>query len=146
MKTVSKSPAETKSIAARLARQTVKKGAGTGARVIALEGELGAGKTTFVQGFVRALGIREKVKSPTFLLIKSYKLKAKNFSFLYHIDCYRVNNWKELAPLEIRHILASTENIVLVEWPERIKAILPKKKILVHLDHLGPKKRRIIIK
>lgn len=146
MQSVSHSIRETKNIAAKLARKIIARPNRKGAQVIALEGELGAGKTTFAQGFARALGIKQKVKSPTFLLIKSYPVKTKNYAFLYHIDCYRVSNYKELVPTGIRDILAEPANIVLVEWPERIRPILPKRITVVHIDHSSESSRKIKIK
>ncbi len=141
MHTVSKSPRETQDIAADLARKVV----GTkGPVIITLKGNLGAGKTTFVQGFIRALGIKARVKSPTFLLIKHYVL-AKKGKNVYHVDCYRVMKWQELKPLDIAHILQDPRNIVLIEWPEKIKKILPKKHISVQLGHHSPSRRSISI-
>src|SRR5262245_10091094 len=66
------------------------------ARVVALNGDLGAGKTTFAQGFLRFLGVDQPVISPTFLLIRSYPLETERFSRAYHIDCYRLKAAKEL--------------------------------------------------
>ena len=113
--------------------------------IIALEGELGAGKTTFVQAFVKALGVRAKVKSPTFNIIKKYKVPKKN-KFVYHIDCYRLKDHKEAIPLGIKEIFKEKDATVLIEWPERIKKILPKKFVLIHIDHIAPSKRKITIK
>jgi tRNA threonylcarbamoyl adenosine modification protein YjeE len=145
MKYISKSSIETKKIAAELAARVLKRRPGAQAFIITLEGELGAGKTTFVQGFVGELGINEKVKSPTFLLIKNYRLANSRFKDLYHIDCYRIDNWKELEPLEIKQILNNPENIVLVEWPERISPIIPRVQIRVKLEHINPETRSIEI-
>ena len=73
-----------------------------GARVVALEGELGAGKTVFVQGLSKAFGIRDNIKSPTFVLMKNYDL-PKGYT-LYHLDCYRLKDEQDLIPLEITEI------------------------------------------
>ena len=135
----SNSPKETQKIASNLAAKT-KSG------IIALEGELGAGKTTFVQAFVKALGITAKIKSPTFNIIKKYKLPTKKNTFIYHIDCYRLKDHKEAIPLGIKNIFKESDCFVLIEWPERIKKILPKKLVLVHIDHITPSKRKITIK
>ena len=115
------------------------------ALVIALEGELGAGKTTFTKGLAKALGIKAKIKSPTFTLIKSYKLRVASYKFLYHIDCYRLKDHKDLIPLGIKEILANSDNIVLIEWSDCVQQILPKKHIKIHIDHLDNNTRKITI-
>lgn len=134
----SKSKKDTQKLAIKMARK-MEPG------IIALEGELGAGKTTFVQAFVKVLGVRAKVKSPTFNIIKKYKVPKKN-KFVYHIDCYRLKDHKEAIPLGIKEIFKEKDATVLIEWPERIKKILPKKFVLIHIDHIAPSKRKITIK
>ena len=140
----SNSPKETQKIASNLAVKT--KGA-----IIALEGELGAGKTTFAQAFAKALGVKAKIKSPTFNIIKKYSVPTKTYNlkpktYLYHIDCYRLKDQKEAILLGIKDIFKEPDCFVLIEWPERIKKILPEKLILVHIDHIAPRKRKITIK
>ena len=142
MKFVSNSPQETQKIASGLAQNIIKTKNGA---VIALEGELGAGKTTFIQGFARALGIKDKIKSPTFVLMKKYNLPSRKLD-LYHLDCYRVRDEKDLKIFELKEIFEKLHNIVLVEWAERIKKILPKKYIRIHIDHIDKNKRKISIK
>lgn len=118
-------------------------GHGKKAVVIALEGELGAGKTTFTKGFSKALGIKEKILSPTFVLIHKHNLKVKS---LYHIDAYRLNSEKDLLKLGVKEIFANPENIVLIEWADRVKKAIPKNAIWIHFDHLDKNKRKITIK
>ncbi len=103
--------------------------------VIILKGDLGAGKTTFIQGFLRGLGVKSKITSPTFVLIKNYELRIMNYGNAYHVDCYRIKNPNELSSLGIKEIISNPDNIVLIEWPERIKKILPNKKISINLKH-----------
>ncbi|MBI3442594.1 MAG: tRNA (adenosine(37)-N6)-threonylcarbamoyltransferase complex ATPase subunit type 1 TsaE [Candidatus Sungbacteria bacterium] len=117
------------------------------ALVICLNGELGAGKTTLVQGFCRALGITERITSPTFVLMKIYQLNhrtrsmkhiAQNrsrFKHLAHIDCYRIERPDELPHLGLDEILADPDTIVLIEWANRIKKILPADVITLNLGH-----------
>jgi len=88
-----------------------------GALVLALSGELGAGKTTFIQGLAPALGIKEKVLSPTFVIMKHFKN-------LYHIDCYRLSGAKDLKGLDFEKIIKNPKNIVVIEWAEKIKSAL----------------------
>ena len=147
------SPAETKKFAGLLAEQLFKKKSRRrGALVLALTGDLGSGKTTFVQGFLRDLGIRGRITSPTFVLIKKYKLKcsrlhASCFMTAYHIDCYRIKKPSELLKLGLKEILENPQNIVLIEWAEKIRRALPKNAIWIKIFY-GPKKeeRNIEIK
>jgi len=101
------------------------------AQVVALKGELGSGKTTFVQGVAKGLGVRERVLSPTFVILKFYKLQTKNYKLLYHIDCYRIKNKRDLLALGWDKIVSDPKNLVLIEWPERIQKILPKDTISI---------------
>ena len=140
-----KSAEETKKVAADLARKIIKAKPQRQACVIALEGELGAGKTTFIQGFAKALKIKQKITSPTFVLIKSYKLPAITYKLLYHIDAFRLKDWHDLVSLGIKEIFANPQNIILIEWAERVKSILPKKRINIHIDHISKNERKISI-
>jgi len=104
--------------------------------VIGLEGDLGSGKTTFVQGIAKGLGIKEKITSPTFVIMKKY-------DFLYHIDCYRIKS-KDLLELDFKEIIKQSGNIVVIEWAERIKKVLPKDVIWMKFEYLDKDKRKII--
>ena len=106
-------------------------------RIFALVGDLGAGKTTFSQFFLRALGVTESVTSPTFVIMKSYKLKTKNYKLAYHIDCYRLKNSEELLSLGFAEILADTKNTILIEWADRVRDILPPKTVWIDFAHAG---------
>lgn len=142
-KVFSYSSFQTKKIAGLLAKEISKtKFNSRGATVLALKGDLGAGKTTFTQGFLRGLGIKKKITSPTFVLVKCYKSNVSCFmfhapchKFAYHIDCYRIKKSKELIDLGLKEILNNPQNIVLIEWPERIKKILPKNTIWINFEH-----------
>lgn len=105
------------------------------ARVIALSGELGAGKTAFVQGFARALGITVPVQSPTFVLMKIYPLRKKHLKHLVHIDAYRIEMPQELEHLGFRAILCDRDAIILIEWAERIKNLLPDDTMWITFEH-----------
>lgn len=145
MKFISKSPVQTQKIASELAHKIVKSGVKNRAKVLALKGELGAGKTTFVKGFAKALGLKVKISSPTFVIMKSFQLQASSFKNLYHIDAYRLKDEKELKKLDIEEVFSKPENIVLIEWSDRVKKILPQKRILIHIDHVDENTRRILI-
>src|SRR3989344_716459 len=142
---VTESPEETKDLAGFLLKKISKNRPPTSrnkSTVIALEGELGAGKTIFVKGFAESLGIKQKIKSPTFNLMKVYKIpatyyKLRTTSHLYHLDCYRLKDHRDLKVFGIKEILSNSNNIVLIEWSDRVKNILPKKHIQVHIDHIS---------
>ncbi|MEK7062388.1 MAG: tRNA (adenosine(37)-N6)-threonylcarbamoyltransferase complex ATPase subunit type 1 TsaE [Patescibacteria group bacterium] len=143
------SSAQTKKIAKLLAQEILSaKFPRKSALVLALSGDLGAGKTTFVQGFLCGAGIRKKITSPTFVLIKNYELGIKNYGNykkIYHIDCYRIYKPKDILSTGIKEILNNPENIVLIEWPERIGRILPKTAIVIKLKYGKKENERIII-
>ncbi|OGZ52785.1 MAG: tRNA (adenosine(37)-N6)-threonylcarbamoyltransferase complex ATPase subunit type 1 TsaE [Candidatus Ryanbacteria bacterium RIFCSPLOWO2_01_FULL_48_26] len=117
-----------------------KKSKTEGAFIIALSGDLGAGKTTFVQGFARGLGIKKRATSPTFIIfrrfaipkVESHKSKVES---LYHVDAYRIKKSADLTALGFKEILKDPKNIVLIEWPENIKKILPKTVFWVRFKH-----------
>jgi tRNA threonylcarbamoyladenosine biosynthesis protein TsaE len=106
------------------------------ATVIVLSGELGAGKTTFVQGFFKGAGIKRRALSPTFVLMRNYKLAPhKTFSHILHIDAYRLKNAEQLAPLGFDKTLADPKNLLLIEWGEQIKSALPKSTRWLRFHH-----------
>ena len=139
---ITESAKETKKLAGELANRLVQRESER-ALVLALSGELGSGKTTFIKGFSKVLGVKERVLSPTFVLIHKHSLKNKN---LYHIDAYRLESEKDLLKLDIKEIFTSPQNIVIIEWADRVKKIIPKNAIWIKLSHLKEKnKRRILI-
>lgn len=109
--------------------------------VFALQGELGAGKTTFIQGFLRALGMRGRITSPTFVLIKRHVMKQKPppiyrlLRTAYHIDVYRLKDHRDLEVLDFKKIISDPENIILIEWAEKVKKVLPKDTMWITFSH-----------
>src|SRR6185312_14306581 len=122
MKHLSKSKENTRKIAESFL-QTLEKGAK--ARVVGLVGDLGAGKTAFSQAVGEILGVEESIQSPTFLIEKIYELKDARWKHLIHIDAYRLEKSDELISLGWEKIVSEPENLILVEWADRIQNILP---------------------
>ena len=118
---------------------------GPRAVVFGLRGDLGAGKTTFLQGFAKGLGIKEKIISPTFVIMNRFDIKKGSFRNFYHLDCYRIEKAKEMENLDFEEIINNPKNIVCIEWPEKIKSILPKDIILIKFKILEGDKREITI-
>ncbi len=134
----------TRLLAAKLARRITREPLGRVARVLALTGELGSGKTTFTRAFARALGARDRVMSPTFVLVRRTELKNKKFKNLYHADAYRLARGTELARLGLKDAFRDPTNIVLVEWADRMRRGLPRDAQWVEFSHGAGKNERVI--
>ncbi len=136
---------DTQRLAADQALMLVKTSPGE-SLVVALEGDLGAGKTTFAQAFAKALGVQERVKSPTFVLMKHYQLSdIPNYDIFYHLDCYRLQSSADLEPLGLKEIFKNPQAIVIIEWAELVADILPPGHWLVRIEHAGESERKISI-
>ncbi len=129
---------QTKKLGQGFAEFLLKNRARNKAVVVGLEGDLGGGKTTFLQGLARGLGIKGRVLSPTFIIIR----RIKNF---YHIDCYRINKPNEILSLGFRKMINDPKNVVVVEWADRIRRVMPKNTIWVKFEFLGENKRKIVL-
>jgi tRNA threonylcarbamoyladenosine biosynthesis protein TsaE len=108
--------------------------------VVGLTGVLGAGKTCFVQGLVRGLGVTTAATSPTFVLVNEYRGRLP----VYHVDAYRTLSLTELLDLGFDELL-SGDGVTVVEWADRCEALLPSRTIRVHIDGVGDEPRRITI-
>lgn len=115
-----------------------------GGEVICLAGDLGAGKTTFTQGFLRALGVEGAITSPTFVVIKNYTLltSALELENIYHIDTYRVGK-QDLLDLGWEEMIANKKNVIIVEWPEKIEKIIPEGAWWIDFNLLNETQRKI---
>ena len=139
---LSKSPKQTKEIASDFIKKIIKRPPfKEGALVFSLEGELGAGKTQFLKGIGKALKIREKINSPTFVIMKRYPLKRKDFKYLWHLDLYRLKKTKEITNLGFKDLLKDKKNLIFIEWGNKIKKILPKNYLRIKIKIKGEKER-----
>lgn len=119
--------------------------------IIALYGELGAGKTVFVQGLAAGLGFEGRVFSPTFIIARPYKLtggsqkmaEKKSIENFYHIDLYRIEKADDLETLGIEDFLADKTGICAIEWPEKIEKWLPRKTLKIKLGIVNEGTRKI---
>ncbi len=136
---ITKSAKETKRFGEFLAKKILRTKLRKKALVIGLEGDLGGGKTTFLQGFAKGLGIQEKITSPTFVIIK-------RFGRFYHIDCYRIQKPKEILDLGFKKIISDPRNIVAVEWADKVRKIIPKSTIWLKFEFINKKTRKIVLK
>jgi len=109
-------------------------------QVLALEGELGAGKTTFVRGLARGLGLGEgvDVHSPTFVIVHEYATRVR----LYHVDAYRLESAGD-EDLRLLEDCMKPDSITVIEWPARIARILPVDTIHIRISHLGGDRRAV---
>ncbi len=116
--------------------------------VLLLNGDLGAGKTTLVQGIAAALGISEAVTSPTFTLVAEHPLPdpLRGIEQIYHLDLYRLTDPSELESVGFDYYLAPDRAITLIEWPERAGDWLPDRALLVEISYLGEQRRSVEIR
>ena len=116
-----------------------------GAIIFALHGDLGSGKTTFTKGFFRGLGIKSRVKSPTFVIMRRSAIHGKNFKNIFHIDAYRLRVLKDFSALDLKTIVADEKNIILIEWPENAEGLIPRTAHKLEFQY-GKKENERIIK
>jgi tRNA threonylcarbamoyladenosine biosynthesis protein TsaE len=134
---------QTKKLGEKLAKEILKTKSKKKAVIVGLEGDLGSGKTTFLQGFAKGLGIKEKILSPTFIIMKKFKIKVSRFKNFYHIDCYRISKPKEILNLGFKKIISNPKNIIAIEWADQIKEILPKNTLILKFEFIEKIKRKI---
>lgn len=140
----------TKKIGTEFAKKIINLSRNRRARVVTLKGDLGAGKTTFVLGFLKYFGIKPRAASPTFVIMKRYKPKSQianrklRIGSIYHLDAYRLHSKKDLGVLGFEEVLQNPKNLVLIEWPEKIKGAKFKNKIAVRFDYGKQENERTI--
>ncbi|MCE9585648.1 tRNA (adenosine(37)-N6)-threonylcarbamoyltransferase complex ATPase subunit type 1 TsaE [Candidatus Nomurabacteria bacterium] len=155
---ISKNIKDTEEIAKEFFNKILKNKNMKNATVVTLSGDLGAGKTSFTQLFAKHFGIKKKVNSPTFVVMKRYPLpllrgsaqRARgcihSFKNLFHLDAYRLKNHKELLHLGWAEIIKNPENIIFIEWPENVAKAMPKKHHKISIAHTKEGHRKFKIK
>lgn len=133
---ITESSEETKLLAEKLTQQL------NPGDFVAFYGNLGSGKTTFIQGLAKGLGIKRRITSPTFIILRHYKMEK---GFFYHIDLYRIETLKDLLGLGINEVLEDRTNIIAVEWAEKMGKLLPKKRLDINFEYIDENKREIKI-
>lgn len=117
------------------------------ARVVGLRGDLGSGKTTFLQAVARELGVESRVTSPTFVIEQVYDISQQQIlparKYLVHYDCYRLKNAKELEKLDWQKRLEDKSNLIFLEWPEIVKEILPPDTVYLDFKFINENTRQI---
>lgn len=113
-------------------------------RILTLTGELGSGKTTFLQGFAKQLGLPNRLLSPTFIIVRRYQL-TKNYSFFYHLDLYRIKSSDDLTGLGLSEIFSDPTNLVAVEWADKLGSLLPKSRLDLNFQVLDGDQRKIFL-
>ena len=115
--------------------------------IITLSGDLGAGKTTFTQGFAKGLGITQRIISPTFIIARKYRITDSKLSiaYFYHIDLYRLHKEEEIESVGLSEIFGEKDAIAVIEWPERLGSLLPKKRWEIKIESLREDERKITL-
>lgn len=140
MKMSSKSLAETSQFAQEFLKTLT---IGDSACVVALHGDLGSGKTTFTKLFSEKLGVEENVHSPTFVIMKVYGIDYAGFKKLIHIDAYRLEKESELLHLGWEELISEPENLILIEWPERVAGVIPENAKKINFKFIDENVREI---
>lgn len=130
---VSKNEKETIKIAGEFAKTL------RGGEVVLLEGDLGAGKTTFVRGLARAFGIKEPIRSPTFTLMQVYRIKNKELGIreLVHVDAYRLRGTADLRAIGIEEYSGKKNTVTIIEWGRRVQKVFPTRSLIIITFHHG---------
>ena len=145
MKTViSHSVAETEKIAqVWLAEMVATPANDSQAVVVGLYGNLGSGKTTFTQDVARALGIKETITSPTFVIMKRYEINGSRFKYLVHIDAYRLEKSADFDALNLKDTMNDPYNLILIEWAENVEDALPSNMQKIGFEYLNETDRKL---
>ena len=150
MEIITQSPGETQKLGQKIGSDL--KSGKLKKRIICLYGDLGSGKTTFIQGLAKGLGIKKRITSPTFVFVKKYKNLSltepcfSNQPDFYHVDLYRIEKLEETKGLGLGEIFSDPQALVAIEWAEKIKEMLPKERINLWFNYLNQNERKVIIR
>ena len=148
MKAMTRSLKDTRALAKRFIDLVATKGDRKKALVVGLSGDLGSGKTAFTKAIAEELGIKDTVISPTFILERIYKIPPKSalagqFKHLVHIDAYRLEGVEELAHLGWGEVVRDPQNLIFIEWPDRVADALPKDMMKIRFTFINERTREI---
>ncbi len=131
---VTENARQTASLGQKLAREIIKRqeeGRQEQAAIVCLYGELGSGKTTFTQGFARTFGLTKRFLSPTFIIVRRYNI-SKIYQSLIHVDLYRVDTTTDIKGVGLMEMLSDPSAIIMIEWADRLRSLIPKRRIDIH--------------
>jgi len=145
---ITNAPNETEKLATHIVSEL--KGDGEEERgtstIVALQGNLGAGKTMFVKGAAESLGIKETITSPTFVIVKMYPIGIEApWERLVHIDAYRLESEKELNSIDWNTLASDPKNLIFIEWPEQVGLGVPERALWLEFEAIDENTRKIII-
>ena len=124
MRIVSRSPQRTRQLGRAIAKKILK--TKKDRVVLGLKGALGSGKTTFIDGFARGLGLKKRMMSPTFIIVRHHRLRGGSKKHFFHMDAYRIGKISELRSLDFKKMISTPRSITVIEWPEKVRQALPK--------------------
>lgn len=130
---------ETKTLARKMAKKY------HGGALFTLSGPLGAGKTTFAQGLAQGLGIKQRITSPTFILMHQYPIPGNSQGLFVHLDLYRLEKESQIQGLGLDEIFQNPANVILIEWPERLDKKFLKNEVSIKIKPLSKTQRQISI-
>ncbi|HLC93800.1 MAG TPA: tRNA (adenosine(37)-N6)-threonylcarbamoyltransferase complex ATPase subunit type 1 TsaE [Patescibacteria group bacterium] len=136
MEVISKSTGDTKKLAGKIAEK-IRPGA-----VLALYGDLGSGKTTFVSYLVEALGLNARVQSPTFVMVRKYT-GGRETPVVNHIDLYRLTSKEEVEEIGVPELISESNTVTVIEWPELAEHLLPDDTVKIKFAYIDENTRKI---
>jgi len=140
MQKITNSPEETINFGLTLAKKS------SGGQIYSLIGDLGGGKTHFTKGFALGLGLKNQISSPSFILMKIYKIKHRQIKYLCHVDVYRLKKPEEILEVGLDEYIGRKDTITVIEWANKIQKVLsPYKQKILHFKFMDKNKRKITI-